>query len=203
MKGKLTPSETRRIKKVKLYSEKEFRSLTGAHNRQERLLAAVVDGYEELLSETDFNYVQLLKNAFRILTTELSPHVRDQKIMQLLEIPSRRRLIQIKNDVNYIFCDIEETNIVMERRAMEHKISSLLELLVEKDPGHKSIPELLKLLDKIKGTSIHESAALPWEEWHIPLPEYSTDINDLNPALNIEYEEIPPEQKTQPPEDLL
>lgn len=192
MSQKLSISEKRKVQQFKLYSENEFLKLTGAENRQERLLAAVYDDREAMLNETDFKYLELLRRAFFVMTSELSPILRDKKVLKLLEVPNRRRLRQIKEDVNYIFCNVEERNIELERKGMEHKISKLINRLIRVDPGHKSIEGLLKLLDKIKGTSVHDKKSLPWNEWQPLIPVYTKDINDITPVTteDIEHEEI-------------
>lgn len=191
MSTNLTTAEKQKMNKFKLYSEQEFKQLSRPIDRQERLLSAVIDDREHLLSDTDFRYLELLRRAFAVMTNELSPHIRDKKVMRLLQVPSKRRLQQIKEDVYYLFCNVEERNREMERLAMEHKITRLINRLERRDPESKSIPELYKLLDKIKGTSIHEENTIPWSEWTIPLPVYSSNINDFKEkTLDVGHEEI-------------
>ena len=190
MSAKLSISEKRKLSKFKLYSEHEFTQLTGAHNRQERLLSAFLDDREDMLNATDFRYLELLRRAFAVMTNELSPALRDKKVMKLLEIHSKRRLQQIKEDVAFLFCNPDERNIEIERMAMEHKVTKLISKLERRDPETKSIPELYKLLDKLKGTSIHDKKGFKWDDWQLPEPIYTDDINALNHAEDIDHEEV-------------
>lgn len=190
MSEKLSISEKRKLRKFKLYTEHEFNQLTGAHNRQERLLSAFLDDREDLLNATDFRYLELLRRAFAVMTNELSPAFRDKKVMKLLEIPSKRRLKQIKEDVAFLFCNPDDRNIEIERMAMEHKVTRLIARLERRDPESRSIPDLYKLLDKLKGTSIHDKKGFRWDEWELPVPIYTSDINALNHAEDIDHEDI-------------
>lgn len=190
MSKKLSISDKRKLRKFKLYSEHEFNQLTGAHNRQERLLSAFLDDREEMLNATDFRYLELLRRAFAVMTNELSPALRDKKVMKLLEIPSKRRLRQIKEDVAFLFCNPDDRNIEIERMAMEHKVTRLISRIERADAQAKTLPELYKLLDKLKGTSIHDKKGFKWEEWQLPQPIYTDDINALNHAEDIDHEDI-------------
>lgn len=176
--------------KLKIYTEHEFLQLKKSGNRQEILLAAVLDNREELLSNQDLRYLELLKRAFNILTDNPSPVIARRKIGKLLDVPKQGRILQIIRDVNHIFCNVEERNREMDRMVMENKIAKLIEKIERRDPDSKNLPPLYKLLAQIKGVLHNEQQALPWDEWELPIPVYTNDPNALlNKTVDGEYEE--------------
>lgn len=164
--------------------------LKGADNRQERLLAAVIDDKIDLLNDPDFRYLQLLKKAWNVSVNELSPHLRKKKIELLLDFPAKRRVNQVIRDMTNIFGNIQESHREMERQIYIHRISRHLSKLERTDPGNALIGTLYKLLKEVQGLDYKEEN-IPWDEIFLPEATYSTDINDLPDAGEyIEHEEI-------------
>lgn len=197
MSKELTKSELAKVSKLKLYTEREFLDLKGASNRQERLVAAVLDNREHLLSDRDARYLQLLKRAYNILMDNISPLHASRKIEKLMDVPSRARVKQVIRDVRSIFNDFEESNREWDRWMLTHKISKYIDQLKRKDPESKNIPDMYKLLVKLKGLDQHDSQTINWDEVHMPVVERTSDpVFASGPATDIDHEELTPDGST-------
>ena len=182
---------TGKLAKIKVYTEAEFLALTGADNRAERLLAAIVDDREQRLSDTDFHYLELLKRAWNIAVKELSPHIRQKKIKKLLDVSSQHRVRRVIRDMTDVFGNIDESSKELDRKIFIHKISKLIDKMEKKPFGYSVLPKLYQLLKDVQGLDPTEEN-IPWDEWELPEPVFSTDINDI-PGANadeIEHEEL-------------
>lgn len=165
------------IKNFKLYSDVEFRKLKGADNRQERLLAAVLDDREEELSDTDIRYLELLRRAYGILTDELSHTLARKKLSKLLQVSSSARIRQITSDVNAIFCDTEGRGKAITKALMCNRLSRLINKIEKANYANKGLPKLYELLGRWEG--MDEVEGINPEDYQVPEIVFSTDINDM------------------------
>lgn len=178
------------VAKAKVYSKGEFLNLKGAENRRERLIAAIIDCREDMLNDTDRAYLELLKQAFKIMSKSLSPIVRRRKLQSILQLNSRGRILQVMRDVEAVFCDVDEQSKLLDKVLFEHKLSRLIEKIEKKDVEAASLPRLYALLAKVQGHDLHEENKIPYDQLQLPIPVYTSDPNAIAAAEDITHEEV-------------
>jgi hypothetical protein len=143
-------------------------------DRNERLLAALLDGYERYLNNDDYEHLQRVKACFIMLTEGSSEIAVKRKMVKL----GYTNAVRILEDVRYIFADVHKISPAFERVIQRERILKHIERATAAE-DYKAVAQLEKTLAKITGTDNHVKQRVNWDMVNLPELQLTEDISVL------------------------
>ncbi len=155
-------------------------------DRNERLLAALLDGYEEHLNDSDYQHLQRVCQAFKMLTSGTT-EIKVKRKLNALGYTNAARILQ---DVRYLFVDIYKVNPAFERVIQRERIQKHIKKAA-KAGEWKAVASLEKTLADVTGTNNHTKESINWNLVNLPALQLTPDISILEDQENNEdFEDI-------------
>lgn len=215
----------------KVLTEGEFDRLLTEGDRLEVIALALADNRIDRLPNNYYKHYERMKAAFTLLLDEPVERRAMQRIAELegLQYHQVQKLVA---DVKELFPQLESASREFDRLVQITRIERLIEkiefgveklvtvgedgeeldepktMLIGGDVHSKSLPPLYKLLNELKGTKPTEENRIPYDDLHLPVPTFSTDITDMpgfTQADEVEWSEVPAaaESETRNPKSAI
>lgn len=192
-----------------LLEQKEFDVILKDGNRIEVIAIAYADGRLEQLPNNYYKHFLRMKKAFSILVEEPVRRRAMKRIEDALNL-SYAEVQKLVSDVQLLFPQIEAANREFDRLIMIERIERLIDKIengvdalngsdqegednrIGGDVHSSSLPKLYQLLAEIQGLKVKDAPLLPYNELKLPMPVFSTDINDMPGAAaeETDFEEL-------------
>lgn len=193
----------------------EFDAFLKNGDRIEAIVVAFHDNRLNRLPDNYFKHWQKLKRVYSIMVEAPTTRIAKQKLRDTFNI-SYDQMTPLINEVQELFPRLEEANKEFDRLMEIDRLERLIykieygvettvkvtneagedtgeeeTILIGGDVHSKSLPALKKLLLELKGLLSNEPTGPP-ADFTLPIPQFSTDINDLPQMVGeeVEYEEI-------------